>query len=364
MRVADIIAVLESWAPLAYAEDFDNVGLLVGDKDQQVNGVMITHDCLEEVVKEAISKQCNFIVCFHPILFEGLKKISGESHVERAIRTAIKNDISIYALHTALDNQPYGVSYGLASALELQNTRVLIPKKGTLKKLNFYVPDSQAQEVQQALFDVGAGQLGHYDQCSFVHKGKGGFRPLENSQPHLGEKGIRHQETEKQVQLVFQAHLQKDVIKTLLENHPYEEVAYEITTLDNVHSHLGMGLIGTLKTSMTPKEFLEDVKAKLKTPVLRHSVLGKSTIKSVAVLGGSGSFAADTAKAKGADAYITADLKYHDFFKGNKAFLLVDAGHFETEQFTKKLIAEYLIKKLPNFAVLLSGLDTNPIKYC
>lgn len=364
MRLTDIIAVLETWAPLAYAEDFDNVGLLVGDKDQQVTGVLVTHDCSEEVVNEAVDKQCNLIVCFHPILFEGLKKINTESHVEQAIRSAIKNDISIYALHTALDNQPHGVSFGLASALELQNCHVLIPKKGTLKKLSFYVPEKDASSVEQALFEVGAGELGDYNQCSFVHTGEGGFRPLENSQPHLGKKGVRHLETEKQVQLVFKAHLEKTVVKTLLENHPYEEVAYEITTLDNVNNHLGMGLIGDLKTPLTAKKFLEDVKTKLGTPVLRHSNLGKTPIKRVAVLGGSGSFAADTAIAKGADAYITADLKYHDFFKGSETFLLVDAGHYETEQFTKKLIAEYLIKKLPNFAVLLSGLDTNPVKYC
>lgn len=364
MRIADIIAVLETWAPLAYAEDFDNVGLLVGDKNQSTEGVLVTHDCLEAVVEEAVSKQCKLIVCFHPILFEGLKKISGESHVERAIRKAIKHDVAIYALHTALDNQPHGVSFGLANALDLQNTHVLIPKKGTLQKLSFYVPNSHASAVQQALFDVGAGQLGAYDQCSFVHAGEGGFRPLENSQPHVGAQGVRHQEAEQQVQMVFQAHLQQPVVQTLLENHPYEEVAYEITTLDNVNQHLGMGMIGDLPAPMEPAAFLSFVKEKLGTAMLRHSATTNNPIQRVAVLGGSGSFSTDTAMAKGADAYITADLKYHDFFKGHDKFLVVDAGHFETEQFTKKLIAEYLIKKLPNFAVLLSGLDTNPVKYC
>lgn len=364
MRISDIIAVLESWAPLAYAEDFDNVGLLVGDKNQSTEGVLITHDCLEEVVEEAVNKGCKLIVCFHPILFEGLKNLSGSSHVERSIRKAVKNDIAIYALHTALDNQPHGVSFGLAAALGIQKAHVLMPKKGTLKKLNFYVPKTHASKVQKALFDVGGGKLGDYDQCSFVNSGEGGFRPLEKSEPFVGKKGDRHTEAEQQIQMVFQSHLQHIIVQTLSETHPYEEVAYEITTLDNTNPRLGMGMIGELTNPLDPSAFLKYLKDTLGTTTLRHSKLGSDLIKQVAVLGGSGSFAIEAAKAQGADAYVTADLKYHDFFKGNEQFLLVDAGHFETEQFTKKLIADYLIKKLPNFAVLLSGLDTNPVKYC
>jgi len=364
MRISDIITVLESWAPLAYAEDFDNVGLLVGDKNQSTKGVLVTHDCLEEVVEEAMDKGCKLIVCFHPILFEGLKNLSGSSHVERSIRKAVKYDIAIYAMHTALDNQPHGVSHGLAHALGMQKNRVLLPKKGTLKKLNFYVPKAHVDSVQKALFEVGAGKLGDYDQCSFTNSGEGGFRPLENSEPYVGKKGDRHREAEQQIQMVFQSHLQQVIIQTLFETHPYEEVAYEITTLDNTNHRLGMGLIGELTNPLEPSAFLKHIKNTLNTPTLRHSKLGSYPIKQVAVLGGSGSFAIEAAKAQGADAYVTADLKYHDFFKGNEQFLLVDAGHFETEQFTKKLIADYLIKKLPNFAVLLSGLDTNPVKYC
>ncbi|MFL2594742.1 MAG: Nif3-like dinuclear metal center hexameric protein [Flavobacteriaceae bacterium] len=363
MKIHQIIQILEEWAPLHYAEDFDNVGLLVGNPKDEVGGVLVTHDCLEEVVDEAIERNCNLIVCFHPILFKGLKRFTGNSHVVRAVRKAIKNDVVIYAIHTALDNQAYGVSFGLSQALGLTNTSVLLPKENTLKKLNYYVPKAQAEHVRNALFAAGAGKLGNYDECSFSSGGEGSFRPSQNSTPYVGKKGERHIEDELQIQMVFQKHLASQIIEALLSCHPYEEVAYEITSIENSNPNLGMGMIGDLPKSMKPSSFLDFVKKTLGTPTLRHSHLGANTIERVAVLGGSGSFAIQAAKSKKADAYITADLKYHDFYEGNQRFLLVDAGHYETEQHTKKLILNHLTEKLPNFAILLSEVDTNPIKY-
>jgi len=363
MKINKIIQILEEWAPLQYAEDFDNVGLLVGNPNDKVSGILVTHDCLEEVVEEAIDRDCNLIVCFHPILFKGLQKFTGNSHVVRAVRKAIKNDVAIYAIHTALDNQVHGVSFGLSQALGLTNTSILLPKLNTVKKLNFYVPQAQADQVRNALFTAGAGNLGNYDECSFSSNGKGSFRPSQNSTPYVGKKGKRHIENELQIQMVFQKHLESQIIETLNLSHPYEEVAYEINSLKNPNQNIGMGIIGHLPKSMKPSSFLSFVKKTLGTPTLRHSHLGTNSIERVALIGGSGSFAIQDAKRKNADAYITADLKYHDFYEGNQGFLLVDAGHYETEQHTKKLILNHLTEKLPNFAILLSEVDTNPIKY-
>ena len=363
MKIHQITQILEAWAPLQYAEDFDNVGLLVGNPNDEISGILVTHDCLEEVVDEAIERDCNLIVCFHPILFKGLKRFTENSHVVRAVRKAIKNDIAIYAIHTALDNQAHGVSFGLSQSLGLTNTSVLLPKENTAMKLNFYVPQAQAEQVRNALFAAGAGKLGNYDQCSFYSAGEGSFRPLQNSTPYVGKKGERHIEDELQIQMVFQKHLATQMIEALVSSHPYEEVAYEITSLANPKQNLGMGMIGDLPKSMKPDAFLDFVKKTLKTPILRHSHLGTNEIARVAVLGGSGSFAIQAAKSKKADAYITADLKYHDFYEGNQSFLVVDAGHYETEQHTKNLIHNHLTKKLPNFAILLSKVNTNPIKY-
>ena len=363
MKIHQITQILEAWAPLQYAEDFDNVGLLVGNPNDETSGILVTHDCLEEVVDEAIERDCNLIVCFHPILFKGLKRFTENSHVVRAVRKAIKNDIAIYAIHTALDNQAHGVSFGLSQSLGLTNTSVLLPKENTAMKLNFYVPQAQAEQVRNALFAAGAGKLGNYDECSFSSAGEGSFRPLQNSTPYVGKKGERHIEDELQIQMVFQKHLATQMIEALVSSHPYEEVAYEITSLANPKQNLGMGMIGDLPKSMKPDAFLDFVKKTLKTPSLRHSHLGTNDIARVAVLGGSGSFAIQAAKSKKADAYITADLKYHDFYEGNQSFLVVDAGHYETEQHTKNLIHNHLTKKLPNFAILLSKVNTNPIKY-
>lgn len=363
MQLKQILDTLEGFAPLAYAEDFDNVGLLVGNREMEVTGILVTLDTLEKTVDEAIATHCNLIVSFHPIIFSGLKKITGKNYVERVVLKAIKNDIAIYAIHTALDNVPYGVSKGMCNALNLANRKVLIPKSGAIKKLTTYVPHKNLEEVRKALFKAGAGNIGNYEECSFTTEGYGTFKGNENSNPVIGTKGNLQTEAESQLNITFESRLQSKILTALFDSHPYEEVAYEITSLDNNNQLLGMGMIGELSEALDETEFLNLVKTAFHAEGVRHSAKLNKPIKRVAVLGGSGSFAIEAAKAAGADAYITADLKYHQFYQAENQILLVDIGHYESEQYTKNILADFLTKKFTNFAVVLSQENTNPIKY-
>ena len=363
MLIQDVIDILEEYAPLDYAEDFDNVGLLVGSKEQNLTGILVTLDTLETVVDEAIEKKCNLIVSFHPIIFNGLKKITGKNYVERSILKAIKNDIAIYAIHTALDNAKLGVNDMICEQLGLINRQIMIPKAQTIKKLTTYVPKAEAEDLRNELFKVGAGNIGNYSNCSFNVEGTGTFRGNKEANPTIGEKGLTHFEDEVQVSMIFNKDRESSILKTLFETHSYEEVAYEIVTLENKNQNIGMGMIGELPNAMDINSFLKNVKKKFNCGVLRHSEFLNKSINKIAVLGGSGSFAIDNAIRSGADVFLTSDLKYHDFFKAEKKIVLVDIGHYESEQFTKNLIASRLTKKITNFAIILSKTNTNPIKY-
>ncbi len=370
MIVQEIMDCLEALAPLAYAEDFDNVGLLVGDNKAEVKGILVTLDTLESVIDEAIAKDCNLIVSFHPIIFKGLKKLTGKDYVQRTVLKAIKNDIAIYAIHTALDNHLDGVNDIICKQLDLENKHILIPQKGTIKKLTTYVQKKDAEALRSALFDAGAGNIGNYEQCSFNTNGVGTFKGNENSNPKVGQKGELRREEETQISLTFNKHIESRLLETLNKAHPYEEVAFEVATLDNYDQHIGIGMIGELKNEQTTASFLNDVKLKMNVSALRYSELTSQTVKKIAVLGGSGSFAISAAKQAGADVLITADLKYHDFFTAEGKILLVDIGHYESEQYTKNFLVDYLSKKITNFApafplgqVILSTTNTNPVKY-
>ncbi len=363
MIVQDVITILNNHAPLAYAEDFDNTGLLVGDTSSKVTGILVTLDTLEAVVDEAIKNNCNLIVSFHPIIFSGLKKLTGKTYVERTVQKAIKNDISIFAIHTALDNSWNGVNARMCEVLGLQNRNILLPKTQIIQKLTTFVPTEKLEEVRNALFESGAGNIGNYSHCGFFIEGKGSFKGEEGSNPKVGSKGELRFEDETQLGVTFPKHLQASVLKALFKAHPYEEVAYEITTLENTHQHLGMGMIGELAEAVPEKEFLAMTKTIFKTGCVRHSAFTNKSIKKVAVLGGSGSFAIQAAKAQGADAFVSADFKYHDFFQAENKILLCDVGHYESEQYTKDLLVAILTKKITNFAVVLSQTNTNPISY-
>lgn len=355
--------MLEDFAPLDYAEDFDNVGLLVGEATTPLTGVLVTLDTLENVVDEAIDKNCNLIVSFHPIIFGGLKKITGKNYVERVVIKAIQNNIAIYAIHTALDNASQGVNAKICEVLELYKTKILIPQKNTVKKLTTYIPKDNLEEVKTALFKAGAGTIGNYTDCSFTVEGNGTYKANEDANPTMGNIGTTHTEREAMLTCVFNKNYQSAIIKALLSAHPYEEVAYDIQTIENTNQYIGIGMVGELKKEMTETEFLNFLKLKMNAKVVRHSNLLNKSVKKVAVLGGSGSFAIGSAKAAGADVFITADLKYHQFYEAENQILLADIGHFETEQFTKNLLVDYLTKKIPNFAIHLSESITNPINY-
>lgn len=370
MTIKDITNTIEEIAPLNHAEDFDNVGLLVGDYSSKVTGVLVTLDTLENVVDEAIDKNCNLIISFHPIIFSGLKKLNGKNYVERVVIKAIKNDIAIYAIHTALDNSNVGVNAKICDVLGLTKQQILIPKKGLIRKLTTYVPIANAERLRERLFEAGAGNIGNYDNCSFNTEGYGTYRGNEYSNPIKGKKGSIHTEKETFISVIFEKRHQSKIIKSLFKNHPYEEVAYDIVSLENSHQDIGMGMIGEFENAMSPNDFLTHVKKTMKSSCIRHSKISNKKIKRVAVLGGSGSFAINNAIYSNADAYITSDLKYHEFYKAENKLILVDVGHYESEQFTKNLLVDYLTKKIPNFApalqegkIVLSESITNPIYY-
>ena len=363
MKLNKIIEQLEMLAPLSYAEDFDNVGLLTGNSEQEINGILVCHDVLENVVEEAIAKKCNLIVCFHPIIFSGLKKITGKNYVERVVIKAIKNDIAIYALHTALDNHQNGVNKIICNQLGLKNTKILIPKEKFIRKLVTYTILENQEELRNALFDAGAGNIGNYEDCSFNSKGIGTYLGNENSNPEIGERFEFVENEEIKLEVTFEKQLESKILKALFKTHCYEEVAYEIYELQNQHQNIGLGMIGELETELSELDFLQFVKDKMQCGSIRHSEFLHKNIKKVAVLGGSGSFAISQAKKMGADAFLTADLKYHQFYESENQLLLADIGHYESERYTKNYIVDFLIKKIPNFAIILSEQNTNPVKY-
>lgn len=363
MKIKDLLPILEQMAPLAYAEDFDNVGLLTGDANITATGVLVGHDALENVIDEAIAKNCNVVVCFHPILFSGLKKITGKNYVERAVIKAIKNDIAIYAVHTALDNHKHGVNKIFCNALGLENTKVLVPKENFIRKLVTYTIPENLEKLRNALFDAGAGNIGNYENCSFGSQGVGTYQGNDDSNPEVGERGEFVEAKEIKLEVTFEKHLERKVLKALFNSHVYEEVAYEIYTLNNSHQNIGLGMVGELPQALPEKEFLEMVRTKMDAPGIRHSAFTGKPVKKVAVLGGAGSFAIKNAIVTGADAYLTADLKYHQFYEAEGRLLLADIGHFESERYTKNYIVDYLTKKIPNFAIILSEENTNPVKY-
>ena len=363
MKIKEITNYLESVAPLHYQESYDNAGLLVGDANREIDAALITLDCTEEVVEEAIENNCNLIIAHHPIIFSGLKKITGQNYVERTIIKAIKNDIAIYAIHTNLDNIKTGVSAKIAEILGVKNCKILSPKKDLLRQLVVYCPTSDAEKVRVALFDAGAGSIGNYDECSFSAKGEGTFRANEGCDPHIGNIGERHTEKEEKIEVIFPKYKENTIISALKQAHPYEQVAYQIYILDNIYENVGAGIVGELAQKVDTNQFLEMLKTKMQSDCIRHTKLVKNQIKRVAICGGSGSFLLSNAICEKADIFITADFKYHEFFDGENDIIIADIGHFESEQFTKDLIYDLLSKKFSKFAVRLSKVNTNPINY-
>lgn len=362
-NIKDIIDLLEDWAPPSYAESYDNVGLLVGDSKVEVKGVIVSLDCTEAVVQEAIDKGCNLVVSHHPIVFKGIKKFTGSDYVSRTIAMAIKNDIALYAVHTNLDNVHDGVNRKIADLLGIQSPRILSPKSGKLKKITFFVPKSHTAQVKDALFEVGAGGIGNYSECSFTTEGMGTFKPIGSADPFIGKVGTRHTESEERVEVLFPDYLSGVVLSRLKSAHPYEEVAYYLHELENVNQNLGSGMIGEVASEMKVADFLQDLKTRLQLKVVKYTPNAVQSVLKVAVCGGSGSFLLNKAKAAGADVFITSDFKYHEFFDAEDQIVIVDIGHYESERFTIDLIGDFIKEKFSTFATHLTGVNTNPVDY-
>lgn len=363
MKISEIISYLESVAPPVLQEGYDNAGLLTGSSAWDCTGIITTLDATEEVVLEAIEKKCNLIVAHHPIIFGGLKKITGRNYVEKTVITAIRNDVAIYAIHTNLDNVLHGVSGVMADKLGLKNRAVLQPKSDTLKKLFTFVPIEHAEKVRSAIFSAGAGHISNYSECSFNIAGQGTFKPGDGTDPFVGKPGIRHTEDEIKMEMIFPAWLEKSIITAMNTTHPYEEVAYDIVSLDNNNPQAGSGLIAELAESMPETAFLGLLKERFNLSVIRHTPLTGKQVKKVALCGGAGAFLIGTAVVAGADFYISADIKYHEFFDANNRLVIADIGHYESEQFTIAYLHDILSRKFPNFAVLKTGVKTNPVLY-
>ena len=363
MQVKTITHFLESLAPLSYQEDYDNSGLIVGDPEMNITGALISLDCTEEIIDEAISKGCNLVISHHPIVFKGLKKFSNKTYVERALIKAIKNEIALYAIHTNFDNILEGVNAKICEVINLKNCSILAPKPNLLKKIVTYVPIAQAEQVRAALFDAGAGNIGNYSECSFSMNGQGTFKAGENSNAFVGEKGFRHQENETRIEVIYPFNRERQILVALHLTHPYEEVAYDLHSISNNFHEVGSGMIGSLDEEIDAIDFLNYVKEKLKIKVIRHTALISKKIKRVAVCGGAGSFLLPNAIMAGADVFITSDFKYHEFFDADQKIIVADVGHYESEQFTQELLFKLITKKFPSFVLLLTEQNTNPINY-
>ena len=363
MKIIDLINIIENYAAPELQEDYDNSGLITGNSSWNCSGVLCTLDVTVQTLKEAKENHCNLVIAHHPIIFRGLKRISGKGYVEQVIIESIKNDIAIYSAHTNLDNIILGVNGMIAKKLGLKNITILQPKNKILRRLTTFAPIDKAEQVRNGVFAAGAGHIGKYSECSFSSNGTGTFKAEKGAKPFVGEIEERHHENETKIEIVYPFYLENQVVDALVKNHPYEEVAYDIFTMDNVHFGIGAGIIGELESPKGGNDFLKFIKEKFGAACIRHTELLGKPIQKVAVCGGSGSFLIKKAVQMGADMYITADIKYHEFFDAEGKLVIVDIGHYESEQFTVDLIHDLLVEKFPTFAVLKTRVNTNPVRY-
>lgn len=363
MKAAEVIDFLEQLAPPSLQESYDNAGLLVGDKNTEITGILVSLDCTEDVVEDAISQNCNLIVSHHPIVFSGLKRLNGKNYIERTVIKAIKNDVLIYAIHTNLDNVIDGVNAKIAERLGLKNTRILHRKSGLLKKVVTFCPTEHVETVRNAMFDAGAGSIGNYDNCSFNVDGNGTFRGNENTKPFVGKKGETHQEKEVRIETIVSKFMLNKVLQAIKSSHPYEEVAFDVYPLENSWKEVGSGMVGELEYEVDALEFLKSLKTSMKTDSVRYTLPHKQMVKRIAICGGSGSFLLNKAISSRADVFITGDFKYHQFFDADDRIIIADIGHYESEQFTIELLSDKLAEKFPTFAPRLTRVKTNPINY-
>lgn len=363
MQIKEVIQKLEELAPRVYQESYDNSGVITGNTALDLTGVLVCLDSTEAVIEEAIEKKCNLVVAHHPIVFSGMKSLTGKTYVERTVIAAIKNDIVIYAIHTNLDNVADGVNKKIGDLIGVAEKKALLPKKNVLKKLVTYVPVEHSEGLREALFNAGAGKIGNYSNCSFNTTGLGTFKAESGSTPYVGTVGDLHKESEEKVEVVCSTGHLPQVISALLQYHPYEEVAYEIYDLNNTHHSIGSGMVGDLPAPMYTSTFLDRLKEKFDLKVIRHTSIHTQEVQRIAWCGGSGSFLLQQARREKADIFITGDFKYHEFFDTENDIIIADIGHYESEQFTVELLGDFLKENFPKFAVHLTDVNTNPVKY-
>ncbi len=363
MQIADIVSVIDDFAPPALQESYDNTGLLIGNNGQEIDGVLVSLDVTEAVIDEALRKGAGLIISHHPVIFGGIRKLTGANYTERTVLRAIRENIAVYSAHTNIDSVWGGVNSRIAQKIGLKEQGILSPSEGVLTKLVVFVPNNYAGKVREAIFSAGAGHIGEYDLCSFNIEGEGSFRGSENSDPFTGTVGKIHFEKEVRIETVLPKYLEDKVVGDMMKAHPYEEVAYDLYPLSNKWERAGIGVKGELDKALDPSLFLRNLKDIFGTHTIRHTPFPEKRIKRVAVCGGSGSSLIKDARRCGADIYVSSDFKYHDFFEAGSEMMIADIGHFESEQFTIEIFYELLTKKFPNFAVHFSDLNTNPIQY-
>jgi dinuclear metal center YbgI/SA1388 family protein len=363
VAIREIVDYLQELAPPRLQENYDNSGVVVGDIGQGCTGILVCLDSIESVIDEAIEKGCNLVIAHHPIVFSGLKSLTGKTYIERVVLKAIKNDIVIFSIHTNLDNVIEGVNGVMAKVLGLKNVSVLAPKTAVLRKLSVFVPITHSEEVKSALFKAGAGHIGNYSECSFTVEGKGTFKAEKEANPYVGQLNERHTEAECKIEVVLPFYKEGQVIEALLKAHPYEEVAYDLFDLRNVSTQIGAGIVGELEQEIELNEFLQHIKRTFSVSMLRYTAIEQKKVKRIAYCGGSGSFLISESIQKKADIFITADVKYHQFFDAENKLCLVDIGHYESEFLIIKFLVDKLKEKFTTFAVLLTNVNTNPINF-
>ncbi len=361
-RINDVINELERFAPPILQEDYDNSGLLIGNANDELKGILVSLDTTEDIVQEAIDNNLNLIISHHPIIFKGLKSLTGKNYTERTLLKAIKNDIAIYAIHTNLDNVFQGVNFQIAKTLKLKDITIL-KANNKLLKLVVFVPNTHLNEVKEALYSAGAGNIGDYSNCSFYSEGKGSFKANENADPYVGEIGKTHIEEESKLEIILPSYLKSAVLSALFKIHPYEEVAFDLIPLLNNDPKTGSGMIGFLEEEIDERSFMDFLKKTMKTDCIRHTQLLGKKISKIAFCGGSGDFLLESAIHQNADVFISGDFKYHRFFDADNKIVIMDIGHYESEQFTIDLLVGFLTEIFSTFAIRFTEVKTNPINY-
>lgn len=358
-----LLACIEQWAPFSWQESYDNAGLILGDPDRNVTEALVCFDVTPEVVDEAVRIGAGLIVSHHPAIFKGIKRINPASRLGYMIKQSLCHDIAWCALHTNLDNTLNGVNSYLCEQLGLKDVQPLAPLQDIYGKLQVYVPEAYAEKLRQALAEAGCGAGARYDACSYSSRGEGRFRAGSQAHPFSGQIGELHCEAECKIECLYPLHKTRQVLDVLRTNHPYEEPAFDLLPLRNEATGQGAGAIGNLQESMQETELLDKLKELTGTHCIRHSGFRGRKIRRIALCGGSGGSFIGNACARQADAYITGDLKYHDFADAGSGTWLVDIGHFESEKFAMELIFRFIRKNFPNFAVSISEQARNPVSF-